>query len=134
MATASKPLEADKLRRQCRCNVNLTLKGRHWIFFSAQHKRRALHACEVGQQVESVRFSTWPYEPLENFRICHCATRNLGMAGSARVKRKCDAQPGVERFFVSSMPSTSQNVRTSSPHCANVHASFGPLSLRPFPR
>ena len=71
-------------------NVSLTLDRCHRILFFAHHKSGALHSREVRDHVEHMGFSSWPCEPLENFRIAHNSTERVGLAWTARVERKCE--------------------------------------------
>jgi hypothetical protein len=92
------------MRRQCSCDISLTLDRRHGIFFSAYYEGVTLYAREVSDHVERMVFAAWLCKPLENFGVAYSPTSDVWMARRACVERKCEAQPSVKGCLVTVSP------------------------------
>jgi hypothetical protein len=100
MAAVRKPLEAHKMRGQCRNQVLLTFYRDHRILFTAEDERRTRDVQQRREEVEGATFSARAREPMVGIGPTDRALHRLRIPWRPRVDGEGQTYPGLEFFRV----------------------------------
>src|ERR1700694_1310621 len=95
-----KSLELHQMRRERCRNIRLALDRVNRIVLSAEHEGRTLDAVKIREHVERVAFTAGFRKPLQHLGPADCTACHIWIARSARVERKGQSSPRIERGLV----------------------------------